>query len=181
MGKVVRARTRHLKVAEPADLPGTLGEYAGISNIDAGLHEKLGRDTLWLFAKEMYGIITAGDTVADYLGLTEGIGIPVWYDGLRELTTIEDTDEYDRRTVSFPGPHESVAIFHIDLYEDHIHEQRLVSGDAVTDYTEVAVRLAQVVTLLEYEEYQPDSPKWWRGRPDLQIVHEAMPEDSIEA
>ena len=180
MGKVIRTRTRHLSVAEPSDLPSTLGEYAGTSNIDAGLYEKLGKDMLWLFAKEMYGIVTPGDTVADYLGLTEGIGVPVWYNELRVLTSVEDTDEFDRRIITFPAPNESVAVFHINQYAENAREEILTSGNAVTDYAEVAVRLGQVVSLLESTEYQPQSPKWWRGKPDLQIVRDEVSADIVK-
>ncbi|MBC7764098.1 hypothetical protein H7Y29_00100 [Microbacteriaceae bacterium] len=181
MGKVVRSRARHLIIAETTDLPNTLGEYAGISNIDAGLREKLGKECLWLFAAEMYGIVSTGDTTADYLGLTDGIGVPAWYVGLRELTAIQDTDEFDRQTVSFPAPHESVAVFSIDQVTEETEDQLLVSGNMVADYAEVAVRLGQAVTVLEYYEYNPNHPKWWRGRPDLRIVHDTPSSGSMEA
>lgn len=180
MGKVVRSQTRHLKLAETIGLPSTLGEYAGISNIDAGLREKLGTECLWLFASEMYGIVTTGDTVADYIGLTEGIAVPVWYDGLRELTAIEDTDEFDRQTVSFPAPHESVAIFRVDQFNEEVEDRILVSGNTVADYAEIAVRLGQIVTLLDHDEYPSRQPKWWNGRPYLRVVHDDTSDNTME-
>jgi hypothetical protein len=181
MGNVMKPKTRHLKVVEATDASDTLGEYAGNSDIAAGLREKLGSDSLWLFATEMYGIVIEGDSRADYMGLTEGMGMPVRYIGLRELTIIDDMDEVDRQTVTVPVPHEKVAVFRVDQFNEKGGEQLLTSGNVVAYYSEIAVRLGQAVMLLNYNEHHPGSPRWELGRPGLRIIYGDMSEGCMDA
>lgn len=171
MSRNVRRRRGHLRVAEPVDIPHTLGEYAGISNIHSGLQEKLGKACFWLMADEMYGIMTRHDTRAEHLGNSNGIYIPVRYVNLRMLTFVEDIDVAKREMVAVPVPNESVAVFSVNQFRTRSnHEDALATGASISDYAEVAVRLGQRVTLLEKDEYDPDSPRWWQGPPSLTIV-----------
>ncbi len=171
MGRVVKRRAPHLRLAEGPKLPMTLDEYAGSTDVDAELRQKLGNHSFWLAASQMYGIFESGDTTGDYLSVMDDTAVPVSYRGLRTLTSIEVMHRIDREKGIFPDPGEPVAVFKVNIPTDLEPEEILSSGHVASYYSEVAVRLGQKVSVLELHEHQSRATKQRQERPQLRIVH----------
>lgn len=171
MAKRTQVRPDHLRLVEHSKLPKTLGEYAGTADIDAGLTTKLGSDGMWLFANELYGIERAGDVAAHHLDATRGIPVPVRYRNLRSLVAVREINELGEEAQSLLPPQEPVAVFTIDRCMKVDGQDTLETGVAITDHAEVAVRLGQAVTLLDYSEYTLSSVKYPSFCSRLRLVH----------
>ncbi len=173
MGRVVKRRDPHLRLAEGPKLPMTLDEYAGNTDVDAELRQKLGEHCFWLFASQMYGIYMPGDEEdIDYLNVMDETAVPVFYKGLRTLPLIKGADKLDCRLDTLPEPDEPVAIFKVNIFANLASEPVLSSGKFLNHYTEVAVRLTQKVTVLEFDEYQSNVIKPGPKKPHLHIIHD---------
>ena len=156
--------SRHLAVATESQLPRTLIELAGESNVDGGLRKNLGEGALWLFADELYAYAGVGDTMyAEHFDDTAGIPIPVRYSGLSELR--DDSPEADRY---HDMPYEQLAAFIVD--GPTLRDVEQYFEHAVYDYPEVAIRLGQAAALLELYEFNPRIAEWHRtGRRPLLV------------
>ena len=156
--------SRRLTVAPELQLPRTLIELAGESNIDGGLRKKLGEDALWLLTDEVYAYADIGDTIyTDHFDDADDIPIPVRYNGLKEL------HDGSREAESYRGiPYEQLASFTVD--GPALRDVEQYFEHAVYDYPEVAIRLGQAAAILELYEFNPRIAEWHRtGRRPLLV------------
>lgn len=150
------ASHHHLFVAMPAELPRTLGEFVGRSNVAAALAKKLGGDALWLLADSVFAYTEDGDVA--YYDDTRGIPMPVEYEALRDLG-----DEATELTGYQMSPYDQLAVF--SLERDRVREAEQYHDHVIYEYAQVAISLGQEAALLESIELNLRDLAWFeRGQ-----------------